>query len=253
MFIVGSIHLLKKDNFPLPEVIEAAFRHSQVAAFETDLRKLEEPAFQVTFAGKAALPPGDTLRKLLPPSLYARLGERLRAAGMPGDMFDHLKPSFTAVTLEVLALKDLGFDPEFGLDLYFYKRARQQAKPVVALESPNFQVDLLTQFSSADGELLLKTTLDDLENMRKEFSDMLQAWQDGDTAALEKLLNHAMREAPDLQKRLVTDRNHRWAPIVQELAHRAGNAIVIVGTGHLVGPEGLIELLREEGLPVVQQ
>jgi uncharacterized protein len=61
-----------------------------------------------------------------------------------------------------------------------------------------------------------------------------------------------MLEAPALMKRLLTDRNQRWVPKIEELARGEQNAIVIVGAGHLPGKQGVIELLKQKGLKVTQ-
>ena len=82
---------------------------------------------------------------------------------------------------------------------------------------------------------------------------MLRAWEKGDAAQLEALLNESMEEAPVIFKRLVTDRNQRWAPQIEELLRGKENAMVIVGAGHLVGANGVVGLLRKKGFKVVQQ
>src|SRR5207245_2319465 len=118
---------------------------------------------------RAQLPPGETLRKQISLITYVRLGAHLQSAGLPSDIFDHLKPSVAAITIEALALKKLDFDPEYGLDLYFFKRAQKQNKAIIPLETVEFQIGLITQFPSGKGELLLKATLDDIDDTRKEF------------------------------------------------------------------------------------
>jgi pheromone shutdown protein TraB len=59
-----------------------------------------------------------------------------------------------------------------------------------------------------------------------------------------------MQEAPVIYKRMVTDRSRNWLPKVEELAQGKENAIVIVGAGHLVGAEGVVELLKKKGFKI---
>ena len=99
----------------------------------------------------------------------------------------------------------------------------------------------------------MKTTLKDIDIMEKDLGDLLKAWQTGDAAKLEKLLNEAKEEAPAIYKRLVTDRNRTWLPKLEELARGKENAIVIVGAGHLVGTNGVVELLKRKGYRVTQE
>ena len=56
-----------------------------------------------------------------------------------------------------------------------------------------------------------------------------------------------------LAKRLVTDRNRAWAPKIEELANSGTNAIVIVGTGHLIGTDGVVDLMRKRGFKITQE
>jgi uncharacterized protein YbaP (TraB family) len=42
-------------------------------------------------------------------------------------------------------------------------------------------------------------------------------------------------------------------PKIQEFAKGEKNAIVIVGAGHLVGKEGVVELLKQKGMKVTQE
>jgi uncharacterized protein YbaP (TraB family) len=158
-----------------------------------------------------------------------------------------------AISLVVLELKKLELDPEYGLDKHFFSRARESSKKVVPLETLDFQLSLLTDFTKEEGELLLKTTIRDMETMEKEFGELLQAWKTGDSGKLEKLLNEAKQEAPVIYKRLVTDRNRNWLPKLEELLRGKENAIAIVGAGHLVGTNGVVELLRTKGYRVTQE
>jgi hypothetical protein len=98
----------------------------------------------------------------------------------------------------------------------------------------------------------MNIALKDLNQTRQKYADIVTAWQTGDSAALEKLMNDAVREAPAIFKRLVTDRNKSWLPKIEELLRGDKNAIVIVGAAHLVGDQGVVELLKKQGLKVTQ-
>jgi uncharacterized protein len=253
VYLLGSIHLLKPENYPLAAPIEAAFTNSRIAVFETDVGEMEQMGTQLKLLSKVTLPEGQTLRDQLSAGTYAMFSNHISAAGLPAVMFDQFKPFMAAMTLEVLELQKLGVDPEHGLDKHFFDRARKDGKQIVPLETVDFQLDLITGFSKEDGESVMKATLKDLDNETKEFGVMVTAWQTGDTARLEKFLNEAMQDAPAIYKRLVTDRSQSWAPKIEELSRGGTNAIVIVGAGHLVGKDGVVELLKKKGLKVTQQ
>jgi uncharacterized protein YbaP (TraB family) len=111
----------------------------------------------------------------------------------------------------------------------------------------DFQIALVTDFTKEEADLLVKSTVQGIETIRTSLSDLLQAWRTGDTAKLEKLLNESMDEAPMIEKRMLTDRNRKWVPKIRELLQGNKTAVVIVGAGHLVGHESVVELLRKEG------
>jgi uncharacterized protein len=253
VFLLGSIHVLKAGDYPLPAVMEDAFTNSAVVAFEADISALENADTQVRLLSKVTLPEGETLSGQLSPEVYTALTNHLQQVGLPEFMFERFKPAMAAMTLEVLEMQQLGLKPEYGVDKHFFRRARKARKQIVALETVEFQLSLLTDFTKEEGELLMKVTLEEIDTTKKELGDMLKAWQTGDSDALEKLMNEASRQAPSIYKRLLTDRNERWLPKIEEMLSGGKNALVIVGAGHLVGKDGLVELLRKRGLKVTQE
>jgi len=250
--LLGSIHLLKESDYPLPTPILSAFTNSQIAIFETDMSKMEEPETQLKLMTKARLPDGDTLKDQLSAETYAQFQGYAKRLELPDIIFAQLKPSLAAIMLAMLELQKLGFDPNHGVDKYLFNLARKAGKETAGLETVDFQINLITDFTKEEGELLMKVTLKDIENTRKMYGDILKAWQTGNVQEMEKLINEAMHDAPAIAKRLLTDRNHNWLLRIRELLRGKKTAIVIVGAGHLVGPEGVVELLKKEGLKITQ-
>jgi len=251
--LLGSIHVLKKEDYPLPAVIESSFTNAQIAVFETDVDQMENPEVAMKLASKGRLPEGQTLRDQLSPGVYSAFRDYAQKTGVPVQIFDSLTPSIAAITLVALELSKLDLDPEYGLDKHFSNLAKQAGKKIVPLETLDFQLNLLTDFSKEEGELLMKSTLREIDTMEKDLGEMLSAWQNGDAGKLEKLLNQAKEDAPAIYKRLVTDRNRRWLPRLEELAKGKENVIVIVGAGHLVGTNGVVELMKAKGFKVTQE
>ena len=252
VFLLGSVHALKAENYPMPAVIEAAFTNAQVVAFEADVGALDDPAMALKLMAKARLPEGEALSQLLSPAVYRQFTNHLKDSPMSAQMLDQFSPGFAAMTLVMLELQKLGLDPEYGLDKHYYPLARKAGKRIVPFETIEFQIDLVTKFTWSEGESLLKTTLKDMDTLEQDLGAMLKAWEVGDGPALEKLLNEAMAQEPAIYKRMLTDRSRSWVPKILELLHSGQKAIVIVGAGHLVGKEGVVEQLRQKGLKVTQ-
>ncbi len=253
VYLLGSVHVLKPEDYPLPTVMEQAYTNSSLTVFETDMDAMEGLDVQQKIMSKALLPEGETLSGQLSPEVYKKFTNHLADAQLPAFMFERLKPSLAAITLEVAEIQKLGFNPDYGLDKHFFKRAKKEGKKTVPLETLDFQIGLVTEFSKEEGELLMKVMLEDIDKTKSEFPELIRAWRTGDANQLEKLLNEASREAPAIFKRLVSDRNERWIPRIEEWSRGEQNVVVIVGAGHLVGKDGVVELLRKKGLKVLQE
>src|SRR3989442_10843103 len=210
VYLLGSIHLLKKEDYPLPAPLEAAFSDSKIAVFETDIAGMENPELVMKLTAKGQLPEGETLRTRLSPPIYAAFSNYVQKAGMPVELFDSITPAMAAIMLVAVDLKKMGLDPQNGLDKHFFDLAGKNGKTIVPLETLDFQIGLMTEFSKEEGELLMKTTLKEIDTMEKDFDELVKAWRTGDGEKLDKLLNEAMEEAPAIFHRLLTDRNRRW-------------------------------------------
>jgi len=253
VYLLGSVHVLKSDDYPLPDVIEQAFTNSQIVAFETDIGELENPLIAMKMLEKAKLPEGETLKSQLSPEVYEAFMKHVKESGTPEMIVEPLKPAMAAMMVEVFEMMKLGLEPDKGIDKHFYGLAHEAEKKIVPLETVDFQIDLVTGFSKAEGEAMMKATLHELDNVKIELDKMLLAWKTGDSEKLDKMMNEAMADSPAIYKRLVTDRNRRWVPKIEEFLKSGTNAIVIVGAAHLVGKEGVVQLVKDKGYKVVQE
>ena len=253
VYLLGSVHVLKAEDYPLAEPIESAFTNSQIVAFETDIAVLEDPATAMKMLGKARLPEGETLKTQLSPEVYQAFMKHVKESGTPEILVEPLKPAMAAMMVEVFEMMKLGLEADKGVDKHFFGLAKESGKQIVPLETVDFQIDLITGFTKEEGEAMMKSTLKDLDNVKSELAGMLTAWKTGDADKLDKMLNEAKVDAPAVYKRLVTDRNHRWVPQIEEFLKGDKNAIVIVGAAHLVGKEGVVQLIKDKGHKVVQE
>ena len=62
-----------------------------------------------------------------------------------------------------------------------------------------------------------------------------------------------VKDDPLMYQRLLVERNRNWLPRIEALFARPRPAFVVVGAAHLVGPDGLIAMLRAKGVRVDQQ
>jgi uncharacterized protein YbaP (TraB family) len=252
LHILGSIHFLRRNDYPLRKVIEEAFAHAKQLVLEVDLSSVNRGKIQQLTLEKGVLQNGATLQQSISPETYELAEKRARELGLDIRAMDSLKPWVAALTLAAMKLRKLGFDPDVGVDRYFADRAKQEEKPVQGLETPEFQIGLFGQFSRHDQELMLLQTLKEMDLLEHSVERIMNAWKDGDVAAMEKLMLASMREYPEVRQKLIDDRNRRWVPQLEQLLSGGERVLVIVGAAHLVGPTGVIELLKRRGYRVEQ-
>ena len=253
VYLLGSVHCLKSSDYPLPTAILQAFSNAPVAVFETDFGKLQAPLDLKQLVDKSRLPPGQSLRAHLSSTTYERLKHYLVTTGLSPDIFDNLKPSIAAITLELLKIEQAGFNPDCGLDQYLFHRAQRADKQILSLESVGFQIDLFTDVSKNQGEFLMRTTLDSLDRTKDSLGAIVQAWRTGNADALKHLLQHPSAPDSGLAQRIVKDRNLSWLPQIEDMLRGEKDVIVVVGVGHLIGDQGMIALLTNRGWPINQE
>ncbi len=107
--------------------------------------------------------------------------------------------------------------------------------------------------NARDQKSFLTQTLKDLDISAQLADDMMEAWQNGEADDLYALLFKSFEDHPGIEDRLLTRRNEDWLPQIEKWLKTPKITMVIVGAGHLVGPEGLVELLKQKGYEVKQK
>lgn len=252
IYLLGSIHYLRKEHFPLRPSILDALDQSKRLVLEIDLDSLSPATTQRVTLEKALYGDGTTLAQNIDPDTYRLAAERAAQLGLDIKVLSPMKPWFVALTMTAFKLRQLGLDAALGVDRQLAERAKRSGKPINGLETFEFQLDIFDRLSKREQEMMLRETVAELERLDHNIARIVQAWLDGDGAALEKLMLAGMREYPDLYQRLIVERNRRWLPEIEKII-AAGGAMVVVGAGHLVGQDGVIELLKSRGYTLEQQ
>ena len=253
IYLLGSVHFLKEESYPLAPIIENAFKRAESVAFETDIAALQEPATAMKMISVATCPPGKQLSDLVDTKLYKQLETVMEEHGIPVETVSGFRPWFAAMTLSLFELQKLGFQPEHGVDQHYFRLAKASGKNLIALETVEVQTSMFGNMSTAEETQLLQQTLDDAKKMRQMFKDLVASWSTGDSGSLDKLLNDAMKDAPKIYDRLLIQRNKSWIPAIEKMIQSGHPAIVIVGTGHLVGKNSVVDLLKQKGYAVTQR
>ena len=252
VYLLGSIHVLRRQNYPLERPIEEAFDEARVVAFELDLDEARKAAARPRPAAARVVKP-PTLRNQVSPATYQSVVRYLEDGGYPGTVFDQFSAPFVANALVQMELSKLGFDPQWGIDAYFYRRAQKYGKTIVALETVDQQLETLEELSERGSDDLVQAALQDVAALRTRLRDLIRAWKGGEIDRLVALVNGSFNARPEVYQRVLVERNARWVPQIEALMDGDAAALVIVGTGHLVGSESVIAMLEAKGHVVRQQ
>ena len=252
LYLAGSIHMLPAGDAALPPGFAHAYADSARLVREMDLAKFDPMEAMSWMMDHGTLPAGTSLRGVLGEQRYGRVSAAAAGLGLPMSGLDTLAPWVVGIEITDLAYEHAGFDPEQGVEEQLVRRAAKDGKPTAGLETLPEELGSLTGLSSADQIRMLDQTVDDLKDLRSEMREVTGAWRHGDAARLARLLSSEYDAFPSLYKPLVSDRNRRWLPQLQELLKRSDNSLVVVGALHLVGDGGLLELLHQQGYTITQ-
>jgi uncharacterized protein YbaP (TraB family) len=252
-WLVGSLHLLTADAYPLPASLDAAFAASDVLVEEANPEELKAPAAAMQLVAKAMYPPGTTLQSQVSKDTFDKIAKRAETIGLPIDRLQGFKPWMVALTLVALELQKGGFDPGLGLDQHFLNRAPGVGKKVRTLETAMEQIDFLESLSPQLQEGLVAASFEGADTELQQVQKIAAAWKAGDTVPIERLLASDMKNVDAaVYETLLVGRNRRWVPQIEDCLSQQ-KCFVVVGAAHLVGSDGLVAMLRAKGYTVKQQ
>jgi uncharacterized protein YbaP (TraB family) len=252
MYVAGSVHVLRPEDYPLPAVMESLFRSSAGLVEEIDLTHFDPEGAQLQMMKIGAYPPGQSLKTALPPAVYARVTALAQKQKVDMEMLEPMRPWLASIVLLDNQLVQEGFDSASGVDIHFADEAEGVKKPVIGLEQASYQLGLLAKLPEKAQQDMLVQSLDDARNLDQDMHALLEAWHAGDTAALEKELHEEFGPYPEIYASVVVERNRAWMPKLESLAASGKQYFVVVGALHLVGPDGLLAHFQKDGFKVEQ-
>ncbi len=250
LFIAGTIHLLNKDDYPLPKAFDYAYKRSSTIVFEADTNKFSQASFRPLILRKTLYSKNKTLADYLDNKTLKELKLYLKKENIPYSNVAKLKPGMLSITLMMEELKKLSL-VGIGVDEFYSKKATSDKKKIKFLESVFKQLDFLANMGKNDESAFVKYMLKDLNNIEKEFSLMKKAWRQGDNEALKKVsLDSWKNKFPKLYHSLLIERNKAWLPKIVKMLRNKEVELILFGALHLVGDEGILELLKEKGYTI---
>ena len=253
LYLLGSFHLLKPSDYPLPPATDAAFEDAELVVFELSPEDLASPALAQAMAGAALRGDRRTLQQALPAATWKKLKTHLQSRRLDPVAMQQYDAWFVSLLIAITEMQVAGLATDHGLDRHFAERTVAAGKPARGLETIDGQIALFEGMTQEQQVQSLQATLDDVADMRAAIDEMHRLWRAGDEAGLFAATGAEMKARfPALYARMNRDRNRAWLPELRRLLDESGedDALVIVGAMHLLGEDGVVQGLRDAGYAV---
>jgi uncharacterized protein len=164
-----------------------------------------------------------------------------------------MKPWMLANTLVVLEAMRAGLSPAYGSEAQLYQLALASGKPVVEIEGIEEQLRLFDEAPLAVQLDYLRHTAETIEDGSAiaDIERLVAAWERGDEAAMERLLEQMRRGGRDAQRfvaeRIINGRHPKMVAAIERYAASGRVHLVVIGALHYFGPDGLLQRLRDRG------
>ncbi len=249
VYLLGSVHALRPDVYPLAAEIDAAFEESDKTVFEVDLSL--ESSYQVSalMQQKGTYPHPQTIDSQISPATLERLKAYFSSNNLQISDFRRMRPWLISLQIGIYELGKLGYDPDLGIDLYYQKKARASGKPIMQLETLAEQIDLLAGDPVDTQDISLRALLEEIDDMDSQIKDLMAAWQQGAVDHMYELSTRSSQNYPELVEqlsRLLDQRNARMAEKINAYLNTKQSYFVVIGALHMGGPNGILALLGKD-------
>jgi uncharacterized protein YbaP (TraB family) len=255
-YLFGTVHMGASSFYPLAPEVRRALASASRVVVELDTRAND--AFVRALDRHGSYAPGDNVRRHLAPDTIGQLTEALHQDGVSLASVARLKPWLLANLLLSMALERDGYRRSEGVEQVLLAEAQSRGAPIAELESADYQLGLFDTMNDIESERYLRATLGGLRDgsALRRAQAVVEAWTSGDPQALGALLADATRggdAVADFTRRvLLGRRNPEMVGHIEAMMREGGVIFVGVGLLHLLGANGLPQLLAQRGYLVEQ-
>ena len=242
-YLFGTVHMICKEDFFLPEVVRTKFTAAEEVFLELDM---DDPAMMMKMMTMMQLPKGQTIKQLFGDSAFKEFDKKYqKITGMSAVMFNTFKP---LMLMTMLTEKSLSCSTRESYEQTFMAIAAKEKKDIKGLEKMEDQIAVFDGIPDSVEIANLKNMIDNFDKSIEEFKKLVAVYKQQDVEALFKLTT-ASPELMDAQNDLLVKRNNNWIPVMQKNME-AKACFFAVGAAHLGGDIGVINLLRKQGYTV---
>lgn len=255
-YILGSHHLAPLSVIDSIPGLSSALSSVDALIGEINTSSLSSPNEMQDIMRVMTAPPDSTLDKVLSPDELDRLAQAFSRYSSPvlsaaPQMLHPMKPAVVDNLLaQLISSSVCGDIPSENIDMAMQSRARDLGIQILPLETALEQAQLLYGTPIPSQAQALIATIDHLDIIEEQIAALSKAYADRDITAILDAMHQSFDDDPASFRRLVSDRNAAWLPILIAEMHRRP-VMIVVGAAHLPGSDGLIEGLRGAGFTVI--
>ena len=270
IYLMGTIHVVTDNTYPLPDYIEQAYNDCTGIAVEYDIEKLTDPdqldpTEMREYNAAFMYQDGTKLFDHLPEDTYNAVKKfSVTALGGWNMLYDFQNIGFWISAVSSWQISNIsGFDIEKGIDRYFIAKAKANGKTVTDIEPLSVNTATVAAYTDTFGGYILSENLkalDKTEEYAKVLVELYTLWAKGDVDGYVELNNAAEGEEgapPELrddienfEKVSLYDRNEGMAKKAAEFIRNGDNVFFMVGFAHFAGDKGVPALLTNMGFTV---
>lgn len=248
IYLFGSIHVLKPTTQWRTEALNTAIETADEIYFELPMTAEAQAASQALIP-QYGLDPAAPLSSKLSAEQYAQFERVAAQFGLPAAQLEAFQPWLAGVTLSMLSLQAQGYNPMSGVELTLAGEIDDSRERFVETYADQF--GFFAGLSQDVQVEFLDVSLDQIEENPDGLSPLVDAWAAGDVETLDQLFHDGMRETGDeVYDVLIIHRNENWVVQIEEMMAGSGETLMVVGAGHLVGENGVPNMLAERGYTV---
>lgn len=266
IYMMGSIHAGDDAVNHMPEYFEAVYAKCDSIAVEADVTTATTDLKQSFEILKSMKYTDDTkIYDHIPKETYDKAVEILKENNLYINLYDNYNASLWSSLMESAALKQSGLNTDNGVDTTIIKRAKNDGKEVLEVESIQFQLDLLNSIPDELNALLLQqyTYEGAFETQVEAVKQLYNNWKAGtlnenniegedisDQAAEVSLTEEQEKLLEDYNTNLLVERNVGMADKAEEYMNSDKVVLFIVGAAHFYGDDGILQLMKNKGCTV---
>ena len=264
IYLFGSMHIVNLDEFDFPKYVMDAFKESDYLAVEADIVEVQQREnFLMDYLTSYLYMDGTTIKDHLSEESYNKLVEFLKKKNSYDEKLEVYNLAFFESLISSLVVADAGINSNDGVDTYFLKKAKEDKKNILEVESFEFQEKMINSFPDRLFELSILSMIDNYDKQIEEMKRLYEIWKNGKESELIELVEtdevdideELSLEDKEINKNynyeMIDKRNVGMKDKFESYFENNQKVLFIVGAAHIIGDNGIANLLIKDGYNVV--